>query len=242
MVTCRRNQHTPAESVIAEAPEAWRNHRARMELIVQQVWVPRQASSTGHRGAHHPSVTDAPAVVALCLGLWRHTKQTCACIPKQCKMQSSSFWMQMGIGPMTDLLPSHLNQSGHVYKHNFLHVLTATISTYEYTFGSSLMSSPAMSHQTIITHTRAWTRRYKHRERDPRTLATALLLLTKATVRPTVATPAVTHFLPSVCDQPTCTVILTRVGAAHWTHEFQTGLQLRSINTVYFHNTYLTTS
>lgn len=218
MVTCRRNQHTPAESVTAEAPEAWRNHRAHMELIVQQVWVPRQTSSTGHRGAHHPSVTDAPAVVALRLGLWRHTKQTRTCVPKQCRWdadghraddRSPPFTLESVRASLQTQLSACVNCSNlNIWVHvlQLAHVFTCHEPSNHY-----------------HTHTRAWTRRYKHRERDPRTLATVSLLLTKATVRPTVATPAVTHFLPSVCDQPTRTVILTRVGAAHWTHEFQTG-------------------
>lgn len=199
MVTCRRNQHTPAECVVAEAPEAWRNHCAHMELIVQQIWVPRQTSSTGHRGAHHPSVTDAPAVVALCLGLWRHTKQSHACILKQCKMQSSSFRMQMGIGPMTDLLPSHLNQSGQVHKHNFLHVLTATISTYEYMFSNSLMSSPAMSHQTIITHTHTCMNTQTQTQRERSTDSCYSLAFTHQSYSTAHCSHSGSYTLPSQC-------------------------------------------
>lgn len=57
-----------------EAPEGRGNHRTHMELIIQQVRVPRQTPGAGHRGAHHPSVTCAPAVIALCLRLCKHTQ------------------------------------------------------------------------------------------------------------------------------------------------------------------------
>lgn len=43
-----------------------------MELIKQQVWVPRQTPGAGHGGAHQASVTCAPAAIALCLWLCSH--------------------------------------------------------------------------------------------------------------------------------------------------------------------------
>lgn len=59
----------------------------------------------------------------------------------------------MSVCVMKDLLPSRWKQSEQVLKKISLYALTTTLTTAEYKFSSSLMSSPATIHQTIITHT-----------------------------------------------------------------------------------------
>lgn len=43
-----------------------------MELVKKQIGVPWQTPGAGHRGAHHSSVSFAPAAVARCLWLCMH--------------------------------------------------------------------------------------------------------------------------------------------------------------------------
>lgn len=70
----RESQHTPAVRVLSEALEGRRGRRADVQLVVQQVRVPRQAPGAGQRGVGQPSVVSAPVVVALGLGVCRtHT-------------------------------------------------------------------------------------------------------------------------------------------------------------------------
>lgn len=70
----RESQHTPAQRVLSEALEGRRGRRADVQLVVQQVRVPRQAPGAGQRGVGQPSVVSAPVVVALGLGVCRtHT-------------------------------------------------------------------------------------------------------------------------------------------------------------------------
>lgn len=67
------NTGVPAEGVIPEAPERRGVHSAHVELVIQQVRVPRQTAAAGDRGSRHPSVICAPAVVALRVQFCRHT-------------------------------------------------------------------------------------------------------------------------------------------------------------------------
>lgn len=69
------NAGVPAEGVIPEATERRGIHVAHMELVIQQVWVPRQTLTTRDRGACHPSVIRALAVVALRVQFCRHTPE-----------------------------------------------------------------------------------------------------------------------------------------------------------------------
>lgn len=55
------NHNTPAEGVLAQAPELRGVHCAHVELVVQQVRVPRKTGGTGGGGAHHPSISEPPA-------------------------------------------------------------------------------------------------------------------------------------------------------------------------------------
>lgn len=61
--------------MLPKAFNRWCNHCAHMELIKQQVWVPRQTLGAGHGGAHQASVTCAPAAIALWLWLCSHKPQ-----------------------------------------------------------------------------------------------------------------------------------------------------------------------
>ena len=64
--------HTPAEGVLPEASAGGSDHRAHVELVIQQIGVPAQTAGTRQRGAHHPSVPCAPVVIALRLRLCTH--------------------------------------------------------------------------------------------------------------------------------------------------------------------------
>lgn len=123
--------HTPAVGMLAEALEGWCNHRAHMELVMQQVWVPRQTPGARHRGTHQPSVTCAPAVIALCLRLCTHIHTHTNCVrntqlnhvsnpqcsmPQVCKQyQSNQTTCNCGC-VIANLFHSHWNLSEQVSK------------------------------------------------------------------------------------------------------------------------------
>lgn len=68
--------HTPAESMLPQPLDGRWDHCAHMELVKEQIGAPGQTPGAGHRGAHHSSVTRAPASVALCLWLCTQTITT----------------------------------------------------------------------------------------------------------------------------------------------------------------------
>lgn len=67
------NAGVPAEGVIPEATDRRGLHGAHMELVIQQVRVPRQTLSAWDRDACHSSVICALAVEALRVQFCRHT-------------------------------------------------------------------------------------------------------------------------------------------------------------------------
>lgn len=174
-------------------------HGAHVELVIQQVRVPRQTPAARDRGSRHPPVICAPAVVALRVQVCRHPPPTQS---SQTRLKSNSA------AQITGLLPLLWNQAGtSLHQNIFPFAPTTKPTTAEHNFSCSLMSSPAviyLSHAGATAH------------------LSAIPSLTNATVGPAVATSAVTHLLAGGHDQAARAIILTWVRAAHWKHTTNT--------------------
>lgn len=93
------NTGVPAEGVDPEATRRRGSHGAHVQLVIQQVRVPRETPAAGDRGVGHPSVVCAPTVVALHVQICRHPP-------------NAIITMNNNETKMAGLLPSLWNQAG----------------------------------------------------------------------------------------------------------------------------------